>query len=245
MIRTLRTSLAALSLLFSTIGQAGIYEVDDTAIAEGPELEVQLFTRSDGAAREWLLPGIGLNGRFSERLEWSLASGHALQQHNGRDRHAADDIALGLKWLFHDRGEDGGISLALHPELSLPTSNRARGISDGAFGLALPLRLSATRGQHRITGLIGLERRIGRDSDQVEVGLLNEYLVSETLSFGLEFIAAAPRHEPGAREWRGNLGFIRQLGPRFELQMRAGRDLDGPRRERTRELGLMLVRHLH
>jgi hypothetical protein len=233
-------SIAALAIA-PGVG-AGVFDVDNTSTAQSLEVETRLSTTHSSDERTWWLPGLGVNGKITDNAEWSVGSGYgATREGDDPTRGGWHDVSISTKWRFMDHSIQGGIAMAVAPELTFPVGGQSSTVGAGAAGFALPVRVVSQFGRVRVTGQLRFERTFGRDEDLVDIGVLAEYAASDEWSYGVEFVADAPRKHLDAHHFRGNVGFVWTPTDRFELQMLAGRSLDNRRGAADTTFRLVLV----
>lgn len=224
----IRTAVFCILLGAAAAALAGPYETGSTSTAKGIKLKTNVQLKHTTEKDSWVLPKFGVGGPLADNLELSAGTGYGrIQRSAGRDEGGLRDLSVGLKWRLRDE-DAAGPALAIEPELSLPTGDRASGIGKGAYAMELPLRISRSFAELRLTGELSVQRTFGRDADQIGSGVLLEYLPTPRWSCGVELVADAPSDDPGARHLRLNIGTKQKIGRHWEWQGLLGRSLDNP-----------------
>ncbi|PZU18550.1 MAG: hypothetical protein DI589_24315 [Shinella sp.] len=224
----IRTTVFCFLLGSAASALAGPYETGSTSTAKGIKLKSSVQLKHMADKDSWVLPKFGVGGPLADNLELSVGTGYGrIQRSGGRDEGGLRDLSVGLKWRVRDE-DASGPALAIEPELSLPTGDRGSGIGKGVYAVELPLRVSRSYAQLRLTGELSVQRSFGRDADQIGSGVLLEYLPTPRWSCGLELVADAPSDDPGARHVRLNIGTKQKIGRHWEWHGLVGRSLDNP-----------------
>lgn len=236
-----RVGASVVALLLAPLADAGVFEVDSTSTADSLEVKAKFYSTRSSDKQSWHRPGLSFSGRITDNLEWGFGTGYGtIRKEDGPTRGGLRDLAVGTKWRFLDHSAEGGVAMAIEPELTFPIGDESSGIGSGAVGFALPLRVAKRFDRVRVTGQIGVERTFGRDDDSVDAGVLTEYFISQQWSVGIEFVADAPREQMGAYHFRSNVGFAWEPSDQFELQMLAGRSLENRRGDAATTYRLVL-----
>lgn len=225
-----RSGFMAVALLLAPAAGASVYDTDSTGTAKGLEIKTKFYSAHSSDKQTWRLPGVSVSGMINDHLEWGVSSGYGtVSKGDGPTRGGLRDLAVSTKWRFLDHSAQGGVAVAIEPEFAFPTGNRSSGVGSGAVAFELPLRVAKRFGRVRVTGQVSMERTFGRDDDSVGAGVLTEYALSDQWSYGIEFVADAPRKQINAFEFHSNVGFTWEPNDHFELQALAGRSLDNRR----------------
>lgn len=199
------------------------FETGTTDTGDGWSLEVESVRLRSGDEVIRTHPALALTWGFGERFELALGSGYGIAEfRSGQRRHGSHDLELAFKWMLR-RESDTSVGIAIEPGLSLPTGDRAAGMSEGDAVLELPLRVSGSFGHGRVTGQ-GTWLRARRSGKSAwSVGVLYEHEVARNLWLGAEALHEQDLDEGAGASRRGSVGFRWQPHGRWEVSGGYGR----------------------
>ena len=171
------------------------------------------------------LPHVDVNYGLGERIQLKYETGWAfLSVPNDGVRSGLDDSIVGVKWRFFDQS-NVGFNMSVYPQLQFEnsTGSVSRGIAPPGPNLLLPIEVSRDFGHLSLVGELGYQFQRS-EGNQWVYGILgalpvsdNLELLAEVRSFGQEFFAH--------RDVVLNIGFRKELGPRYKLLASVGTGL--------------------
>ncbi len=186
---------------------ASAFEIGDTDTGTGLKLKAESMRLRAGDDVAWTRPALEAGWGFAEHFELIVGSGYGISElRDGRRHHGSHDLRLALKWRLQQESATS-LSVALEPELILPTGDRGAGMSEDDKLLALPLRASRTFGRGRLTGQVAWLHALGAGESGWSAGLLYEYEVVRNLWLGAEALHETALGDDGQVSQRGSLGF--------------------------------------
>jgi hypothetical protein len=199
------------------------FEVGTTDTGDGWSLEVQSMRSRSGDEVIRTHPALALTWGFGERFELALGSGYGIAEfQGGQHRHGSHDLELAFKWMLR-RETDTSAGIAIEPGLTLPTGDRAAGMSEGDTVLELPLRVSRLVGNGRVTGQVAW-LHAGRSGKAAwTAGVLYEHEVARSLWLGAEVLHEQALDDGVDASGRGSVGFRWQAHAQWEVSGGYGR----------------------
>lgn len=206
---------------------AGPWEVGGTGIDTGYKFKVELGYKDTATQTNWVRPGMGFAAPLSSRLSYEIAVGHGAVESTRGKSSGMRDLDAKIKWkLQEENGERNDLAWLLEPKLTLPTGDKAAGISGDRTSLELPLRAGKTLGKIYLTGEFRYTHVFDNGHDQlVGYGGLVEYFPSDMWVVGVDLISDMPLGDSALYHLRSNAAVKWRPGKAFEIQALLGRSI--------------------
>lgn len=229
--RCLAVAVMLLGVACPLAALAGPWEVGGTGVDSGYKFKLELGYKDTATQTNWVRPGIGFAAPLNSRLSYEIAVGHGAVETSTGKSSGMRDLDAKIKWkLQEENGERNDLAWLLEPKLTLPTGDKAAGISGDRTSLELPLRAGKTLGKIYLTGEVRYTHVFDNGYDQlVGYGGLVEYFPSSKWVVGVDLITDMPVDDSGLYHLRSNAGIKWKPGKSFELQGLLGRSITNRR----------------
>lgn len=206
---------------------AGPWEVGGTGIDAGYKFKVELGYKDTAAKTDWVRPGIGFAAPLNPRLSYEISVGHGVAESTSERSGGMRDVDAKIKWKLQEESDPANdLAWLLEPKLTLPTGDKAAGISGDRTSLELPLRAGKTLGKVYLTGEFRYTHVFDDGHDpMVGYGGLVEYFPSSKWVVGVDLISDMPMGNSASYHLRSNAGIKWRPGTTFELQGLLGRSI--------------------
>ncbi|MEP6906816.1 MAG: hypothetical protein ABI858_02375 [Pseudoxanthomonas sp.] len=193
------------------------FEVGGTDTRDGWALEVESVRLRSGDEVIHTHPALGLTLGFGKRFELAIGSGYGIAEFDGGERRSGShDLELAFKWMLRPESYTS-VGIAIEPELSVPTGDRAAGMGEGDTLLELPLRVSGSFGHGRVTGQGSWLHAKRSGKSAWSAGVLYEQQVARDLWLGAEAMHEQNLDAGADTSQRGSVGFRWQPHGQWEV----------------------------
>jgi hypothetical protein len=223
----LKTGACAVALLtplvtFATPAAASPYHIPDADAAETWELKVSAeFESADGEdVRD--APVFDVTAPIRPGLETSLTFGWGVVEEAGIAENGFLDFEWAMKAEVLHQANGAWASVTIEPAIIAPTGTG--GLSAHEWSFELPLIVSREFGALEVRGLAEYSHGFSDNADdEMGLGLLASYSLSDTLSVGVEIGRESTVEDFDATGESAGVGFKWEFARGYELQARVGR----------------------
>lgn len=233
----------AIALAGAGSAAASPFDVDSTDTAESVEIKCAFELRESSGIETRIAPKFAVAMPISDHLEFEAGSMRREVTRDGISRSGLGDTTLEFKWRFSPEAGRRP-SLAVVPELSLPTGSARLGLGSGHTEILVPLVAEKSFGAYKLSGKLGYARSFGGDEESLPFGVLVTLKPRKTVKVGLELAGKAPARDLSAFNLNANLGFKWRLTSRAELHGLVGRTVRSLGSKPTTRLKLVVEMRL-